>query len=113
MNLYEATKEFEKILPKSVVFPGLAGLLFDDTDYGFNTWKDEAFGMLHRVYWDETDLENEDPNLISILQPFVTKTGLLLSGNSQEVVALRLYVAAREKAKKRNKYRSIDAHSSW
>lgn len=113
MNLYEATKEFEKILPKAAVFSGLAGLVFTDTEYGFNTWKDEAFGMLHRVYWDETVMENEDPNLISILQPFVTETGLLLEANSQEVVALRLYITAREKAKKRNKYRSIDAHSSW
>jgi len=106
MTLFEAVCDFEKLLPEGFCFS-----LFANTKH-INTWKDESFGNLHRVYWDETDTIKEDPLLIELLEPFVKETKLALKEGNEQVMALKEYIHYEkirlDKEKKKKKVRSID-----
>ena len=51
-----------------------------------------AFGELHRVYYDVVNIDEEDPELIKLLQPFITSNIINIAHYDPHVIALRKYL---------------------
>lgn len=56
------------------------------------TYDSIAFGELHRVYYDVVNINEEDPELIKLLQPFITSSVINIAHYDPHIIALRKYL---------------------
>lgn len=84
-KLYQAAVAFEKSLPKT----GWTHI---------NTRENWSYGELHRVFYDLTNLDDEDQELVAVVKPFVQqftgrpRVSMTPNHYDPEVVALRNFL---------------------